>query len=85
MDFSKLAPYEGGLARLGVPTLLLWGAEDQFAPVGGAYRFKKQIPGAQLLAIEGAGHFVFDQEQERCASAVADFLAANGGDPAEGG
>lgn len=77
MDFSKLAPYENGPAGLNVPTLLLWGAEDKFAPVGGAYRFKKEIPGAQLLAIDGAGHFVFAQERERCAAAVASFL---GGD-----
>ncbi|MEO8092093.1 MAG: alpha/beta hydrolase [bacterium] len=78
MDFSKLAPYEGKLGELGVPTLLLWGAEDKFAPLGGAYRFKQEIPGAQLLAIEGAGHFVFAQEPERCAAAVASFLGGHG-------
>ena len=47
MDFEKLAPYEGKLGALGVPTLLLWGAEDKFAPVGGAYRFEREIPGAR--------------------------------------
>ena len=75
MDFAKLVPYEGRLGALGAPTLLLWGAADKFAPVGGAYRFRKQIPGAELVAIEGAGHFVFDQERERCAAEVARFLA----------
>jgi len=74
MDFEKLARYEGKLAALGAPTLLLWGAEDKFAPIGGAYRFKKEIPGAELIAIEDAGHFVFDQEPERCVEAVIEFL-----------
>ena len=74
MDFEKLEPYQGKLGELGVPTLLLWGAEDKFAPIGGAYRFKKEIPGAELVAIEGAGHFVFETEPERCATIVADFL-----------
>lgn len=74
MDFEKLAPYDGGLAALGVPTLLLWGAEDKFAPIGGAKRFEREIPGAQLVALEGAGHFVFDQEPERCVGEVVSFL-----------
>jgi haloalkane dehalogenase len=74
MDFSKLAPYDGCLAGLGVPTLLLWGADDEFAPIAGARRFEREIPGARLVAIEGAGHFVFDQEPERCAREVVSFL-----------
>jgi len=74
MDFSKLAPYDGQLARLGVPTLLLWGAEDEFAPLSAARRFEREIPGARLVAIDGAGHFVFDQERERCVGELVGFL-----------
>ena len=75
MDFSKLEPYDGRLGELGVPVLLLWGAADKFAPVGGAYRFQKEIPGAELVAIEGAGHFVFEAERERCVEEVRSFLS----------
>ena len=50
----------GPLAALGVPTLLLWGGQDQFAPVAGAHRFKAEIRHAQLVVIEDAGHFVAD-------------------------
>jgi haloalkane dehalogenase len=74
MDFEKLAPYEGALAELGVPTLLLWGAEDPFAPLAGARRFEREIRGAQLVAIEGAGHFVYDEQPERCVEEVVSFL-----------
>jgi haloalkane dehalogenase len=74
MDFEKLAPYDGKLAELGVPTLLVWGADDQFAPLAGARRFEREIPGARLAAFEGAGHFVFDQEPERTTREVCDFL-----------
>ena len=77
MDFEKLAPYEGKLGELGVPTLLLWGAEDKFAPIGGAHRFAKQIPGAKLVALEGAGHFVYDQERGATTAEVAAFLAGS--------
>lgn len=74
MDFSKLIPYEDGLAELGVPVLLLWGAEDKFAPLSGAERFRREIPGAELLVIDGAGHFVYDEEAGRCSDAIVDFL-----------
>jgi haloalkane dehalogenase len=75
MDFEKLAPFEGKLAAIGCPVLLLWGAEDEFAPVAGAHRFERELPDTRLVAIEGAGHFVFDAEPERCVAEVTGFLA----------
>jgi haloalkane dehalogenase len=74
-DFEKLSPYQGRLAELGVPTLILWGENDLFAPVAGAHRFGKAIPGAELVVLEGAGHFVFADEPGRAAETVSEFLA----------
>jgi haloalkane dehalogenase len=76
-DFSELAPYQGKLGALGVPTLLLWGENDEFAPIGGAYRFKKEIQGAELVVVEGAGHFVYADASERCAREIVEFLDRN--------
>ena len=76
MDFEKLEPYEGRLGELGVPTLLLWGAEDKFAWIGSAHRFNKEIPRSKLVAIEDAGHFVYETAQERCADEVVGFLGS---------
>jgi haloalkane dehalogenase len=78
MDFEKLAPHEPGLYELGAPTLILWGAEDKFAPIGGAHRFHKRMPGAELIAIEGAGHFVYEEERGATTAAVVDFLGRAG-------
>lgn len=75
MDFERLAPYDGKLAELGIPVLLLWGETDEFAPLSGARRFEREIPGARLVVVEGAGHFVFDEHPERCAREVTAFLA----------
>jgi haloalkane dehalogenase len=77
-DFEKLEPYEGRLAELGVPTLLLWGENDPFAPVAGAHRFEREIPDAKLIVIEGAGHFVYGDEPQRSAREVTQFLAERG-------
>jgi haloalkane dehalogenase len=73
-EFSELAPYDGRLADLGVPTLLLWGADDPFAPVAGAHRFHEEIPGSELIVVEGAGHFVYDDAAQRCTEVVLSFL-----------
>ena len=75
MDFEKLTPYEGKLGELGVPTLLLWGADDKFASMGAAKRFEREIPGARLVALEGVGHFLYDQEPARCVDEVVTFLS----------
>jgi haloalkane dehalogenase len=71
----ELARYEGRLAALGVPVLLLWGANDAFAPVAGAHRFERDLPDTELVVIEDAGHFVFEDASERCAEAVTGFMA----------
>jgi haloalkane dehalogenase len=73
-DFSKLEPYAGKLAALGVPALILWGENDPFAPVAGAHRFRKDLPGAEVVVVEGAGHFVYADAPERCAREVTTFL-----------
>jgi haloalkane dehalogenase len=74
MDFEKLAPYETAPASLGAPTLLLWGEEDDFAPLSGAHRFEREIAGSRLVVVPGAGHFVFETAPERCIAEVAEFL-----------
>jgi haloalkane dehalogenase len=75
-DFGKLEAYDGGLAALDVPTLLLWGENDAFAPVAGAHRLKREIPDAKLVLLEDSGHFLYADEPERAATEVAEFLAA---------
>lgn len=73
-DFEKLEPYRGRLAELAVPTLLLWGGADQFAPVGGAHRLNKQIPHAELVIVEEAGHFLAEDAPERFRAELSRFL-----------
>jgi haloalkane dehalogenase len=75
MDFEKLEPWQGKLAEIGAPALILWGEDDAFAPLAGAKRLQREIPGSQLVAIEGAGHFVYDEAPERATEEVRSFLA----------
>jgi haloalkane dehalogenase len=73
-EFAELAPYDGRLAALGVPTLLLWGGQDQFAPVAGAHRFQAELPHAELVILEEAGHFAADDAPQAFADRIAGFL-----------
>jgi haloalkane dehalogenase len=73
-DFAELEPYQARLAGLDVPTLLLFGSEDPFAPVASAHRLKREIPHAQVEILQGVGHFVFDEVPDRAAGIVVDFL-----------
>jgi haloalkane dehalogenase len=73
-DFSKLEPYDGRLGALGLPTLIVWGAKDEFAPVGGAHRFHKQIPGSRLVVLDDAGHFLMEDASERVGKELRSFL-----------
>jgi haloalkane dehalogenase len=71
-DFEKLAGYR--LADLEVPVLLVWGDHDEFAPLAGAHRFERELADTELVVIEGAGHFIWDEHPERCAGALTAFL-----------
>jgi haloalkane dehalogenase len=71
-EFSELEGYD--LATVDAPALILWGEDDPFAPVAGAHRFARELPDAELVVVEGARHFVFDDEPERCSAVVRRFL-----------
>ena len=70
-EFSELAPYD--LGTLDVPALVLWGADDPFAPIGGAHRFAKELPDAELVVLD-TGHFVFDDAPDEAAAHVVRLL-----------
>jgi haloalkane dehalogenase len=76
-ELEELKPYEGKLAALGAPALILWGAQDEALPRDWASRFASQIPGAKLVMLE-TRHFLFEDEPDRCAQEVIDFLRQAG-------
>jgi haloalkane dehalogenase len=73
-DFEKLRAYDGCLRGLGVPALIVWGEQDRFAEVGLAHRFHEELPGSELLILEQAGHFVWEDAPAEAARALVEFL-----------
>ncbi len=73
-DPEELERYQRELAALEVPTLILWGRQDEFLPVDYASGFAKELPGSKLVLLDGVRHFLFEDDPERCASEVITFL-----------
>jgi pimeloyl-ACP methyl ester carboxylesterase len=70
-EFAALALAESDSVRnLSVPTLLIWGAEDEITPVW------QEIPDrAQLKIIPGAGHLCYIEQPGEFNEAVRSFLS----------
>ena len=62
------------LAALKIPTLILWGEEDNLIPVESAKWFAKAIPGAKLILYPGVGHIPMEEIPDQSAADVATFL-----------
>lgn len=53
--YSDSLPFRlAGIAS--VPTLLIWGSEDQIVPLSAGESYKSAIPGAKLVVLRGIGH-----------------------------
>ena len=74
-DLEKLKPYDGQLAGINAPTLILWGENDPTVPVAVARRFEHEIPNNEVVILGEASHFLYDDEPARCAREVAAFLS----------
>ena len=72
-DFRKSTP----------PLLAFWGKNDPFFVPAGAEAFRKDISGAKIQFLD-TGHFALETHVVEIASAMKDFLAANGAKGANG-
>jgi pimeloyl-ACP methyl ester carboxylesterase len=64
------------LAALKIPTLILWGEEDNLIPVQSAKWFADTIPGSKLIVYPKVGHVPMEEVADQSAADVAVFLKA---------
>jgi pimeloyl-ACP methyl ester carboxylesterase len=57
-----------------VPTLIVWGANDQIIPVAHAHAAHVAIAGSRLEILPDLGHFPHTQDPERFVEVLVDFL-----------
>jgi pimeloyl-ACP methyl ester carboxylesterase len=58
----------------GLPTLIIWGADDRIIPVEHAYTAHAAIPGSWLEIIEGVGHYAHCEAPDRFVDALTEFI-----------
>lgn len=64
-----------GLAGLDMPKLVIWGMRDRvFQPVF-LDQWRELFPDARVVELEGAGHYLVEDQPEPIARELADFLA----------
>jgi pimeloyl-ACP methyl ester carboxylesterase len=67
---ARYKSVESLLAKISIPTKVLWGTKDPFFTVSQGQRTAKAIRGARFIKLDGAGHFL----PEECPTEVANEL-----------
>ena len=57
-----------------LPTLIIWGDQDNIIPVSHAYAAHEAIEGSRLVVMEGLGHFPHVEAPQRFLDVLLDFL-----------
>jgi len=66
--------FEAQLKTISVPTLAIWGEEDEIVPIEYAYRMRKDVPGIQLLVLPKTGHAPQEERPAATATRLLEFL-----------
>lgn len=74
-DLSPLLP------QVAVPTLVVWGARDGDTPLWMGRQMAEQIPNAELVVIENAGHYAYADAPEPFERALRRFLGQKASRP----
>lgn len=64
------------LPRLTIPTLFIWGEDDQFAPVELGRELEKMLPNVSFKYVPKAGHQVQNDQPQVVSKLMMDFLCA---------
>jgi pimeloyl-ACP methyl ester carboxylesterase len=63
------------VSSIALPTLIICGEEDRLTPPRYARYLRDHIPGARLVMVNGAGHYVQVERPAETTRAIAEFLA----------
>lgn len=62
------------IPEIKMPVLIMWGHQDQWLPLGDAYRFQGDLPQAQLVVFDKAGHVPMEEIPDRTVRVAEHFL-----------
>ncbi len=59
-----------------IPTLIVWGSDDNIIPVDHAFDTQRALPSSRLEVFEGVGHFPHCEKPEQFAETMLDFMTS---------
>jgi pimeloyl-ACP methyl ester carboxylesterase len=59
---------------IGVPVLIIWGAEDEVVPLSVGKQFKRDIPNSELVILPECGHMPPEEEPQETNRLITQFL-----------
>jgi pimeloyl-ACP methyl ester carboxylesterase len=72
-----MADYSGQLKQIKQPTLILWGEQDEVAPLRTGKLLARQLPNAALVTLANAGHSPMDDRPQQFATWLERFADAD--------
>jgi pimeloyl-ACP methyl ester carboxylesterase len=74
LNFDFAIPDVTRFKSVTAPTLIIWGRDDRVVGVRTARRFRQDIAGSRLVAIDDAGHMVHEEKPDAVNHAITSFL-----------
>ena len=62
------------VSAISVPTLMMWGRDDNLVPVSGAQKFGDAIEGSTVIVYEGVGHLPQEEHAEQSIADLRSFM-----------
>lgn len=64
------------VSSITMPTMIIWGSEDQLIPLANAYKFQRDLPMDTLVVLPGVGHVPMEERPELVIPLVSKFISA---------
>ncbi len=62
------------IKTLTMPTLIIWGEQDELIPIGVGQQFHQNIPNDTMIVFKDLGHTPMEEDSENTVNVVMDFL-----------
>lgn len=71
----SLFPVESELSKINVPTLILWGDQDQLIPLAAGHKLSSLIKDSRLVIFNNCGHLPQEEMPARTIDEITKFIA----------
>lgn len=76
IDTSDTPQLTSKYRDINVPTLIIWGREDEVIPLSIGERLQREIPGSKMVVLEECGHIPQEEKPVETLKIISEFLSA---------